>query len=187
MNSATVIDTVEPPLQIVTATQLEITPAMQPWVNRYRQYCLPVLARALAAARSRTLAPCLFIHGPAGSGKSLLAMALVQACETVWCLDCLANAYRCRTSLRLDSITLESCAVFVIDGIDLLSGAELERFYVRCIANRTVLVLMSPSKDTPRAIGFQLPASATVYRLSREDGLVPGNLPIASVCNELSC
>jgi chromosomal replication initiation ATPase DnaA len=150
---------------------------MQPWVDHYRQHALAVLARALAAVRHGALAPCLFIHGAAGSGKSLLATAMVRECEAVWCLDCVANAYRWRSTLRLGAIELAQCAVFVIDAIDLLGGAELQRFYGRCSANGTVLVLMSESRDAPQAIGFPLPATSTVFRLSREDGLTPDRSP----------
>jgi replication-associated recombination protein RarA len=174
------IETEAPPLQIVTAAQLDITPEMLPWLNRYRRYGLTVLARAMAISRCRDLAPCLSIYGPPGSGKSLLATALVRECEAVWCLDCVANAYRLRTNLRLSSVVLEHCAVFVIDEIDLLSGAELQRFYHRCSASGTVLVLMSQTKETPQNIGFPLPAGTTVFRLSREAGLVPVRSPFSA-------
>ena len=178
MTTVSAIDAQAPPLQLVTAAQLDITPEMQPGVDRFRPTALEILARALAAVRHGVLAPCIFIHGPAGSGKSLLATAMVRECEAVWCLDCVANAYRCRSNLGLGAIELAHCAVFVIDAIDLLGGAELQRFYGRCRANGTVLVLMSESRDAPQTIGFQLPATSTVFQLSRENGLTPQGLPI---------
>ena len=187
MDRALALETAAPPLQLVTAAELEITPAMRPWVDRYRPHALPILATALTALRHRVLPPCLLVHGPADSGKSLLATALVQTCEAIWCLDCLANAYRYRANLRLDGIVLDGCAVFVIDAIELLSGAELQRFYERCLDNGTMLVLMSPSKHTPLAIGFPLPANTPVFRLSPEDGLVPEGSPMTLAVSASSC
>lgn len=173
MTHVLALESEPPPLQLVTAAQLDITPAMWPWLERYRRDGLTVLGKALAAVHARSVAPCIFIYGPAGSGKSLLATVLVKESEAVWCLDCVANAYRLRANLCLDTIALADCGLFVIDDIDLLSGAELQRFYQRCLANNTTLVLMSQAKETPETIGFSLPAHATVFRLCREEGLVP--------------
>ena len=157
-----------PTLTVITANNLDVSAEMLPWIDLYRRYCLPILCKTLVEIRARSRPPCLFVHGPSASGKTLLARTMVYESPGVACLDCAASAYQCQANLDLTSLNVKRLGVFVIDEIDYLNGTELVAFYRRCTEQGVVLALMSQNLAAPHCIGFALPAKAARFRLGGE-------------------